>query len=192
MIFTGILFELFVTFLKVGTFTIGGGYAMIPLIEKEVVDKKKWIAREDFIDMLALAQSSPGPIAVNVSVFAGYKTAGVLGSIAAVLGSILTAFIILLVVAMYFIGIKDSAVVERIFKAIRPAVVALIAAPIIRMGKSAKINNKTIIIPVAAVILVAFLKITPIYIIIASALSGILFGLIKRYTKKRKQGEANK
>jgi Chromate transport protein ChrA len=192
VIFTGILFELFVTFLKVGTFTIGGGYAMIPLIEKEVVDKKKWIAREDFIDMLALAQSSPGPIAVNVSVFAGYKTAGVLGSIAAVLGSILTAFIILLVVAMYFIGIKDSAVVERIFKAIRPAVVALIAAPIIRMGKSAKINNKTIIIPVAAVILVAFLKITPIYIIIASALSGILFGLIKRYTKKRKQGEANK
>lgn len=174
------LIEIFLIFIKIGTFTIGGGYAMIPLIEKEVVDKKKWINRDDFLDMLALAQSSPGPIAVNVSVFVGYKVAGVPGSIFAVLGAILTAFLILLVVAMYFIGIKDNAVVERIFKGIRPAVVALIAAPVIRMSKNAKINRKTIFILIATVVFVGFLKVNPIYAIITSALGGILYGIIKR------------
>lgn len=174
------LLDLFITFLKVGTFTIGGGYAMIPLIEKEVVDKKKWINRDDFLDMLALAQSSPGPIAVNVSVFVGYKVAGIPGSIIAVLGAILTAFLILLFVAMYFIGIRDNTIVERIFKGIRPAVTALIAAPVIRMGKSAKINKKTIFIPLIAIILVAFIKWSPIYVIIASAAGGITWGFIRR------------
>lgn len=174
------LIEILLIFIKIGTFTIGGGYAMIPLIEKEVVDKKKWIDRDDFVDMLALAQSSPGPIAVNVSVFVGYKVAGIPGSIFAVLGAILTAFLILLVVAMYFIGIKDNAVVERIFKGIRPAVVALIAAPVIRMSKNAKINRKTIFILIATVIFVGFLKISPIYVIIISALGGILYGIIKK------------
>ncbi|QAT41579.1 chromate transporter [Clostridium sp. JN-9] len=174
------LMEILLIFIKIGTFTIGGGYAMIPLIEKEVVDKKKWIDKDDFVDMLALAQSSPGPIAVNVSVFVGYKVAGIPGSIFAVLGAILTAFLILLIVAMYFIGIKDNPIVERIFKGIRPAVVALIAAPVIRMGKNAKINRKTIFIPIATVILVGFLKVNPIYVIIVSALCGILYGIIKK------------
>lgn len=174
------LIEIFLIFIKIGTFTIGGGYAMIPLIEKEVVDRKKWISRDDFIDMLALAQSSPGPIAVNVSVFVGYKVAGIPGSIFAVLGAILTAFLILLVVAMYFIGIKDNAVVERIFKGIRPAVVALIAAPVIRMSKNAKINRKTILILIATVVFVGFLNVNPIYAIIISALGGILYGIIKK------------
>lgn len=174
------LIEILLIFIKIGTFTIGGGYAMIPLIEKEVVDKKQWINRDDFIDMLALAQSSPGPIAVNVSVFVGYKVAGIPGSIFAVLGAILTAFVILLVVAMYFIGIKDNAVVERIFKGIRPAVVALIAAPVIRMSKNAKINRKTIFILIATVVFVGFLNVNPIYAIIISALGGILYGIIKK------------
>lgn len=174
------LLDLFVTFLKVGTFTIGGGYAMIPLIEKEVVDRKKWISRDDFLDMFALAQSSPGPIAVNVSVFVGYKVAGIPGSITAVLGAILTAFLILLFVAMYFIGIKDNAIVENIFKGIRPAVTALIAAPVIRMGKNAKINRKTIFIPLAAVVFVAFLNFSPIYVIIVSAAGGIVWGFVRR------------
>ena len=175
-----LLFEIFIAFFKIGTFTIGGGYAMIPLIEKEVVDKKKWVGKDDFVDMLALAQSSPGPIAVNTSIFTGYKVAGIAGSIVAVLGAVLTAFIVLLIVAMYFIGMKDNTVVERIFKGMRPAVVALIAAPVIRMGKSAKITRKTIIIPIAVVVLVTFLKLSPIYIIIASAIGGLLYGVIRR------------
>jgi len=178
------LINIFLVFFKIGAFTIGGGYAMIPLIEKEVVDKRKWVPKEEFVDMLALAQSSPGPIAVNISIFVGYKVAGILGCISAVLGAILTAFLILLVVAMYFVGIKDNAIVERIFKGIRPAVVALIAAPVIRMGKNAKINRKTIFIPIATVVFVAFLKINPIYVILASVFVGITYGIVK------KRGEA--
>ena len=174
------LLELFVIFFKIGSFTIGGGYAMIPLIEKEIVDKKKWINRNDFVEMLALAQSAPGPIAVAVAVFVGYKVAGVLGSIVAVLGSIFTAFAVLFIIAMYFGGMKDSPVVERIFKGIRPAVVALIAAPVLRLGKSAKINKKTIIIPILTVVLIAFLNVNPIYVIIVSALGGVLYGFIRR------------
>lgn len=170
-----LLFDLFIIFLKIGTFTIGGGYAMIPLIEKEVVDKKGWISKEDFLDMLALAQSAPGPIAVDVAVFVGYRVAGIFGSIVAVLGAILTAFVILLVVAMYFVGVRDNAIVERIFKGLRPAVVALIASPVIRLSKSAKINKKTIIIPIMTVVLVAFLNVNPVYIIIGSAIIGIMF-----------------
>lgn len=158
---------------------------MIPLIEKEVVDKKEWINKEEFIDMLALAQSSPGPIAVNVSVYVGYRVAGFFGSMMAVLGAILTAFLILLFVAMYFVGMKDNVIVERIFKGIRPAVTALIAAPVIRMGKNAKINRKTIIIPILTVVLVAFLKISPIYVILISAVSGILYGINKKRGKAR-------
>lgn len=177
------LLDLFLIFLKIGTFTIGGGYAMVPLIEREIVDNKKWIDKNDFIDMLALAQSSPGPIVVNTSIFVGYEIGGVLGSIIAVLGSIVPVFIIMLVIAMYFIGIKDNPIVERIFKGIRPAVVALIAAPIIRMGKNAKINKKNIFVPIVSVLLIVYFKISPIYVIIISAIGGLLHGFIRR--KKR-------
>jgi chromate transporter len=179
----GILIRLFLAFAKVGTFSIGGGYAMIPLIEKEVVDNKKWIDKEDFLDMLALAQSSPGPIAVNTAVFVGYKVSGIPGMIFTVLGSVLPSFIIILIIAAFFVGIKDSVVVERIFKGIRPAVVALIAAPVLRLSKSAKINRKTIIIPIVVTILVAFLKITAIYIILIAAAGGILYGKYSRRDK---------
>ncbi len=172
---------MFYSFFKIGAFTIGGGYAMIPLIEKEVVDKKQWIDREEFVDMLALSQSAPGPIAINTAIFVGYKMAGPVGVIFTLLGSVLPSFLIILIIAAFFTGIKDSVAVERMFKGIRPAVVALIAAPVIRMGKSAKITKKTIIIPIIATILVAFLKITAVYVIIAAAVLGIIYG---RFIKK--------
>jgi chromate transporter len=175
--------EMFISFFKIGAFTIGGGYAMVPLIEREVVDNKNWIDKDDFIDMLALAQSAPGPIAINTAVFVGYKISGIPGMIFTVLGSVLPSFIIILVIAAFFVGIKDSAVVERIFKGIRPAVVALIAAPVLRLSKSAKINRKTIIIPIVVTILVAFLKITAIYIILIAAAGGILYGKYSRRDK---------
>jgi chromate transporter len=174
-------FEMFYSFFKIGAFTIGGGYAMIPLIEKEVVDRKQWIEREEFLDMLALAQSAPGPIAINTAVFVGYKMDGVKGVFFTLLGSVLPSFLIILIIAAFFVGIKDSEAVERAFKGIRPAVVALIAAPVIRMGKSAKITRKTIIIPILATILVAFLKVTAVYVIIAAAILGIVYG---RFLKK--------
>lgn len=167
--------EMFLSFFKIGAFTIGGGYAMIPLIEKEVVDKKEWIGREEFLDMLAIAQSAPGPIAVNTAVFVGYKIAGAVGSIFTTLGAILPSYIIILAVASVFIGIQDSAVVAKVFKGIEPAVVALIAAPVLRLAKDAKINKKTVIIPVVVAGAVAFLKITPIIIILLSAAGGMLY-----------------
>ena len=92
---------MFISFFKIGAFTLGGGYAMIALIQKEVVDNKKWVDKEEFVDMLALAQSSPGPLAVNTSVFVGYKTAGIKGSIATTLGTVMPSFIIILLVAIF-------------------------------------------------------------------------------------------
>ncbi|WP_055666058.1 chromate transporter [Desnuesiella massiliensis] len=173
------LIDMFLVFFKIGAFTIGGGYAMVPLIEKEVVDKKQWVEKEEFVDMLALAQSSPGPIAVNTAVFVGYKVGGVPGLIFTTLGSVLPSFIIILIIASFFVGIQDSPVVERIFKGIRPAVVALIAAPVIRMGKSAKINKYTIIIPILIAVVVGVLKVTAIYIIILAAIGGNIYGWYK-------------
>lgn len=173
-----ILLDLFWIFFKIGTFTIGGGYAMVPLIEKEVVDKKGWVGKDDFVQMFALAQSSPGPIAVNVSVFVGYKVAGIPGMLVSVFGTIFTAFAILLVVAMLYTGVSSNHYVESMFKGIRPAVVALVAAPVIRMSKNAKINKKTILIPIITAVLVAFLKVNPIYIIIIAAAGGILYGFL--------------
>lgn len=167
--------EMFISFFKIGAFTLGGGYAMIALIQKEVVDNKKWVDKEEFVDMLALAQSSPGPLAVNTAVFVGYKTAGIGGSIATTLGTVMPSFLIILLIALFFVGIKDSPLVERIFKGLRPAVVALIASPIYSMAKNAKINRKNIIIPIIATVLVAFVDISPIYIIILAAVGGIVY-----------------
>ncbi|WP_163191646.1 chromate transporter [Clostridium thermarum] len=168
-------FELFLSFFKIGAFTLGGGYAMVSLIQKEVVENKKWVEKEEFVDMLALAQASPGPLAVNTAVFVGYKTAGVPGSIATTLGTIAPSFMIIITIAVFFIGIQNEPAVISIFKGLRPAVVALIAAPIYSMAKNAKVNRKTIIIPIIATVLVAFLDVSPIYIILAAAIGGIIY-----------------
>lgn len=177
------LWELFLVFFKIGTFTIGGGYAMVPLIEKEIVDVKKWIEKEEFLDMLAMAQSSPGPIAVNVSVFVGYKTAGLLGSIIAVFGAIFMAFVTIILVAIGLSNIQDNIMVEKAFKAIRPAVVALIASPVLRMGKRAGIKGVGLLIPIIVVVLVALFNVNSAYIILVAAILGIMYGKWKKVEK---------
>ncbi|SHJ11412.1 chromate transporter [Clostridium amylolyticum] len=171
--------DLFLVFFKIGAFTLGGGYAMVPLIEKEVVDNKGWLDKQEFIDSLALAQSSPGPIAVNTAVFVGYKSSGILGAICTTLGAILPSFIIILLIALFFRNIKDNIYVEKAFKAIRPAIVALIAAPIYNMSKSVGINKKTIFIPILVAVLISFAGITPIFFIIVAAIGGIVYGKMK-------------
>lgn len=128
--------QLFWTYVKIGTFTIGGGYAMLPLIEREVVDKHHWIDEQEFLDMIALAQAAPGLIAVNSAIFIGWKIYRWRGLVATVLGAILPSFIIILVIAMLFRDVREYPVVEAVFKGIRPAVVALIAAAVIRMAKN--------------------------------------------------------
>lgn len=176
---TNIYTEAFSIFFKIGAFTIGGGYAMVPLIEDEIVTKRRWIAKEDFIDLLAIAQSAPGILAVNISIFIGYRLRGIRGSIVTALGTILPSFLIILAIALFFHNFKDNVYVERIFKGIRPAVVALIAAPTFSMAKSAKINRYTIWIPIVSALLIWLLGFSPIWIIIAAGIGGYLFGRLR-------------
>lgn len=166
--------ELFLVFFKIGAFTFGGGYAMIPLIENEVVNKRNWLDGNEFIDMLALAQSAPGPIALNTALFVGNKRLGFRGSLFSGLGVILPSFIVILAIAIFFVQFKDNPTVERVFKGIRPAVVALIAAPLIQLGKSADVNIKNIWIPISVALLVWLLGVSPIYIIGGAVILGIL------------------
>lgn len=169
----------FSTFFKIGTFTIGGGYAMVPLIEEEVVNKKKWLSHENFIDLLAVAQSVPGVFAVNLSIFIGYKLKKFPGALAMALGTILPSFLIILGIALFFQHLKGSESIENIFKGIRPAVVALIAAPTFSLAKSAKINKYNIWIPVVSALLIWLLGVSPVYIIILAGLGGFIYGKIK-------------
>ena len=172
--------QIFFTFSKIGAFTIGGGYAMIPLIQREVVEKKKWIPENDFIDIIAVSQTVPGILAVNVAIFAGHKLKGNAGSIVATLGSILPSFLIILLIAMFFREFGDNVWVQKMFKAIRPAVVALIAVPVFTTAKTVGINIKTIIIPIASAFLIWYWGVSPIYIILAAGLGGLIYGIIER------------
>lgn len=151
-----IYLQLFTTFLKIGAFTFGGGWAMISIIEREIVDKHKWITREEFLDLLAVAQSLPGILAVNISVAIGDKLRKTRGSICAALGTILPSFTIILAIAIFLTPdlIKNNEILNKIFLGIRPAVVALIIAPVITTARAAKINWKTIIIPIAVALLI--------------------------------------
>ncbi len=177
--------ELFLVFFKIGAFTFGGGYAMIPLIRNEVVNKKLWLSDDEFMDMLAIAQSMPGPIALNTALFVGNKRSGFKGSLFSGAGVILPSFIVILLIAMIFTQFKENTVVERIFRGIRPAVVALIVAPLLGLGKSAGINLKNIWIPVIVVLSVWLLKISPVYVILAAILLGVSHYLFAKQTLKK-------
>ena len=167
------LSEAFTTFFKMGLFTIGGGYAMIPLMEKEVVEERHWIDRDEFLDLIAVAQSAPGVFAVNISIFIGYKMAGVKGSIACATGNVLPSILIILLIALSFRHFKDNALVENIFKGIRPAVVALILVPTLNMARAAKINKYNIWIPIITALLIWHFGVSPIYVIVAGIIGGI-------------------
>jgi chromate transporter len=133
----GVFWQLFYTYLKIGTFTLGGGYAMLPLIQREVVDRQQWIDEEEFLNMIALAQAAPGLIAVNSAIFIGWRIGGWRGVCGAVLGAVLPSFVIILAIAMVFSEWKELPAVEAAFRGIRPAVVALIAAPLVKLAKNA-------------------------------------------------------
>ena len=166
----------FKTFFKIGVFTLGGGYAMIPIIESEVVDKKKWLSKEDFIDTVAIAQTSPGVFAINLSVFIGYKMRKTRGAIFTALGTALPSFLIILLIAMFFHQFEDNKVVAAMFRGIRPAVVALIAVPTFNMAKSARIGWSNCWIPIASALAIWAFGVSPIFIIIIAAIGGYVYG----------------
>jgi len=165
--------DIFVSFFKIGLFTFGGGYAMIPLIEKEIVEKKKWVDREEITDILAVSQSIPGAIAINSATFIGFKTSGRKGALAATLGVILPSFIIIAVIAAFFSKFGDNFIVKSVFAGIRPAVVALIAFAVVKVGKTSIKDKTGLIVAIIGLVLVIVFNIHAILVIIGGAVFGL-------------------
>lgn len=184
--------SLFLTFFKIGAFTFGGGWAMISIIEREIVDKHHWIEKEEFLDLLAVAQSLPGILAVNIATAVGDKIGGTRGSLVAAAGTILPSFLIILAIAIFLTPeiIKNNRVVSAIFMGIRPAVVALIIAPVITSAKAAKLQWKTVWIPFVVALLISLdlgLISNPIFFIVLGGLGGFFVWWIP----KRKVNNSN-
>ena len=173
-----IYWDSFKTFFHIGIFTLGGGYAMIPLIEEEVVNRHRWVSREEMLDLIAIAQSCPGVFAINIAIFIGYKLNKVRGAIATSLGTALPSFLIILIIAMFFHQFEDNKVVAAMFRGIRPAVVALIAVPTFNLGKRAQLNKFTIWIPIISALAIWLLGVSPIWIIILAGIGGYIYGRV--------------
>ncbi|WP_373899090.1 chromate transporter [Haloimpatiens sp. FM7315] len=169
------LLTMFLSFLKIGAFTFGGGYAMIPLIEAEVVDKNKWITKEEFMDIIVLSQSFPGALAVNSSTFIGYKMGGILGAVLALLGVALPSFTIIIIIAATFSKFRSLHFVDLVFKGIGAAVPVLVLVAVTSLSKSINKTYANIIIIVLSVFCITILNINPIIVVIFSALYGIIF-----------------
>ncbi len=169
------LFKLFLTFFKIGAFTIGGGYAMLPVIQKEVVDKKNWLTTEEFLDSIAVTNSLPGPLATNCATFVGYKTAGVLGALTSILGAITPSFFIILLIAAIFTSFADNYIVQLAFSGIRPAVAALILFSLVKLVKSVGIKWINTFISITALGLILILNLHPAFVIIIFGTVGFFF-----------------
>ena len=173
--------ELFYTFFKIGTFTVGGGYAMIPLMEREVVERHGWLTREEFLDQVALSQAMPGVFAVNMAAVVGHKLRGVGGSVASIAGNIAMPIVFILLLAVAFSHFRDNKVVEGFFLGVRPAVVALIAAPVFTLAKAAKVTWSNCWIPVVAAVLIWLLGVSPVVIVLVAGVAGFVYGKIKKH-----------
>lgn len=172
---SNIIFKIFIVFSKIGAFTIGGGYAMLSLIEDEIVNKKKWLNQDEFLEGMVIAQSVPGVLAVNISIITGYKIAGFLGMLAGVLGSILPSFLIVLLLSKFLMIYRNTEIFIAFFNGLKPAVVALILISVCRIAKSSKINYKNFFIPLAIALIIKYTDISPIYIIIITIIFGNIF-----------------
>ena len=176
------LWRIFTVFAKIGAFTIGGGYAMIPLIQAEM-SRRGWISEEELPDIVALSQSAPGIMAVNISIFAGHRLRGFKGSVAASLGSILPSFLIILSIALFFTAFKDNPWVAKAFAGIRPVVIALIAVPTVRMAQKSCKKWWAWLLAITSLVLVAFLNVSPIYIILCVLVIGFSLSYWKEWKR---------
>ena len=167
------LLEICWSLMKIGAFTFGGGYAMIPLIQHEVIVRRRWLDDTTFSDLLTLAQAAPGPISLNTAVFVGYKQRGYGGALAAVLGVVLPSFFIILAVALFFAGMRDNVWVDAAFRGMRPAVVALIVAPIVGLARG--MHWTLISVAAATSLVVWYFGISPVWLLIAGAIAGVLW-----------------
>ncbi len=169
---------LFSSFIRIGTFTFGGGYAMIPLIQKEVVEKRKWITDEEILEIIAIAESTPGPIAVNAATFIGYKTAGFFGALGATMGVVLPSFLIIIAVSFVIRQFESLKVVKYAFEGIRAGVLALIFKALVSMYKQCPRNKISYIIAALAFLCVAFLGINVLVVIIICAVIGLAYSIM--------------
>lgn len=179
-----IIWSLFVTFFKIGAFTFGGGYAMIPLIQRETVEKNKWISEEDILEIVAIAESTPGPIAINAATFVGYRIAGFLGAATATFGVVLPSFLIISLISLVLEKFSSLKPVKYAFWGIRAGVLALIAKALIMMFKKCKKDLPAYIVMALSFICAAVLQIDVIFVIIGCALFGLIWSVAVRRTEK--------
>lgn len=178
------LWKIFAVFSKIGAFTIGGGYAMIPVIQSEMC-RRGWIEEDDFTDIVVLAQSAPGLLAVNMAIFAGKRLRGVIGSVVATLGAVLPSFIAILAIAMLFNAFSENVYLQRFFKGLRPVAVAMILVPMVKMVRKGNKNWWTWGIFLATLFCVSFLKISPIYILMTLIVVTVsVVGVIEKKSRK--------
>lgn len=188
--------QLFVSFLKIGAFTFGGGWAMISIIEREIVDKHHWIEKDDFLDLLAIAQSLPGILAVNIATAVGDKLRGLKGGIVAAAGTILPSFLIILAIAIFLTPdmIKNNRAISAVFMGIRPAVVALIIAPVVTSARAAGLTWKTVWIPLVVALMISIdfgFASNPILYIILGGIGGFVCWWLPMRTIKNKKESKN-
>ncbi|MCR2820592.1 chromate transporter [Lederbergia panacisoli] len=189
-----LVLQIFLTFLKIGPITFGGGYAMIPMIEREVVTKKNWIQSKDVADIFAIAGSAPGAIAINSAVFIGYRIAKIKGAFAALLGILLPTFLIVIILSITFIYVRENPIIDAAFQGIRPAIVALIAFAAYKIGKTALYDKTSIVTAALTIAALFYLNIHPAFIILIGLFIGIILVKVKNKlgfaTKLEKEDEA--
>ena len=173
------LIDLFFTFCRIGGLTFGGGYAMLPMIQKEIVEEKKWATEEEVLDYYAVGQCTPGIIAVNTATFIGYKVQGIIGAIVATLGVVFPSLIIITIIAALLKNFASYAIIQHAFSGIRVVVIALIISAILKLAKTSIKNSITLIIAILAFISVAFVNLSPIYIVVEAACVGLISKLIR-------------
>lgn len=174
-----LIWSIFWTFFKIGPVTFGGGYAMIPLIEREVVERKGWLSEQDIADVFAISESVPGAIALNSSTFVGYRIAGVRGAVSAMLGVLLPTFLIVLALCACFLQVRDNPRIEVAFMGIRPAIVALIVFAGVKIGHTAVVDKTTLLLVCLTVAILMLVHMNPVLIIIGGGLAGALLVSLK-------------
>jgi chromate transporter len=170
-----LLLLLYWTFLKIGLFTIGGGYAMIPLMEAEIIARQGWLTAPEFLDIIAVAEMTPGPVSINAATFVGYRLAGIGGSLLATLGVVTPSLVLLLLLSRFLMRFIRDPRAERFLKGLRPALIALIMLAAYNLGRAALVDTTTIAIAAAVLVVSILRKPNPLYLIGAGALLGLIF-----------------
>ncbi len=170
-----LLIRLFIAFLKIGTFSFGGGYTMLPFIQKEIVESNTWISMSEFTDIIGISQMTPGPVAINSATFVGYKVGGIIGSIIATLGVITTSFILITIINKLLSKFKESKVVKTALLGMRPVLIALIIYAFIDLAKESYVDLKSIIITLIIGVILLSKKVHPILVIVIAAILGVFF-----------------